>query len=777
MFEPSDYSSYEFLRPLVKGWEGKIELALQSPGYKRWKEISDECLMFYAKSAAAMWDPQYTQKFWSNIQAPRFRITINKAFEFVAIFGPNLLWDTPHRAVKPKQSLVIPQELFASQPGGEQMYQALMQASSQDKAADQAIAFLMEGWLNYTARETPGGGVAGQSELCVIDSLIKGRGVLWPAVHKFPASGRSIIGSFHDQPENLLIDPDFNSLNKAKWVARRHVQAHWEVERRFGLPANSLMNKAATLESSWSYGEWHGNDDKGNPHRSAGKTNDLVVWYEIFSKTGIGTKLTGMEEGLKKSLGDLVGDFAYLAISPNVPYPLNCSKDFMLSGAIAAEVRHRFEWPTPFWADDRWPFEVVDYYPDPESAYPVPPLAPAMGELKLLNFLVPWAINRVHSSSRDFWAIAGPYVDQLEKYIKNGGDQSIIPWPSQVDDIRKVITILQQPETRLDLWKIIDMVSILFDKRTGLTEQAYGRNEDGTQNRTAEETIAKKQAIGVRSEHMQKRVVDWQSRIASSEAFLSRLFINGEDVEPLFGPAGRFLWEQHVMQTDVPRVSRQMEFTVAAASIRRPNRDRDIANYQTVMQYFIPVMQTYGETTGNFGPFNFLMSKWAEYHDADMEGAMIPEPTEEEQASKQQQQQQAAAQMDAEIQKVQADAQLKIAQAQAAGNDEQAAQLQMVLSQMELGLKQQEGQMDMAKTQAELIAKGKEIAMNMQAKRVEMAMDLRKQQQQMLFDREAHQQEMQQQAQQGKQQLQLNKQMATAKAKAAAKAKPAPARK
>lgn len=790
MLELTNYSAYEFLRPLVQGWLGKIRCALESPARKKWKEVADECLMLYSKSAAAMWDPAYSKKFWSNVKAPKFRITINKAFEYVAIFGPNLIWDCPHRAVNPKRRQDYPQELFQLMPNGQQLYEMLGQQDAQELAVSKAIAAVMQPWLNYTARETPGGGLVGHSLHAVTDSLIKGRGVLWSETYQFPASGRNLVGSFHDDPESLIVDPDFKTLHKARVIYRERCWPHWQVERHFGLPPGSLKGKA-TLESAYSYGEYHGNDDHGNPDRAAGKTNDLVKFYEVYSKCGVGAMLTNMEEGIKQHLHKVTGDYVYLAICDKVPWPLNCPSEVLLKGATDAEVRKRFEWPTPFWTDDRWPMEVLDHYIDPDGPYPVPPLAPAMGELKLLNFLVPWTIQHAHRASKTFWAVAGAQVDHYKKYLDDIEDMGIVPTPSGVQDVRQAIMQFEQKQTTEDSWRVIEMLSTLVDKRTGLTEQAYGRNEDGTQNRTAQETAAKQRAVGVRSEHMQKQTKDWQSRVESQEAFLSRMFVTGEDVQPVLGSMGRYLWEQYVMSNNVELVARGMEYEVGAASIRRPDRERDIANYQQAIGIFAPVVQTYGESSGNYEPFNYLMKKWAEFHDADLDGAMIPGPTEEQQAQQQQQQQLANEQIMAEVEAKKAEAALKMAQAATAGNEQAAAQQELQLdaakTQMELQAKEREGAMKMAETQAKVQATQQQTAIKLQGEKFKSVMELQKHRQQLLMDEERHDQELRQSQQQselqlkqskqqGQQQLQLNKQMANAKAKAAAK-KPTPAKK
>lgn len=731
--------NYEFLRPLVSGWTGKLEKAAESR--KRWKELADECMTFYSKSAAAMWDSSYTRKIWQNVKAPKFRITINKAFELVAVFGPNLFWECPHRNVAPKKALEIPQELFQQDQQAQMVYQSLQARQQYEEAEDRIVSYLMGTWLNYTPREQPGGGLAGHSELAIVDALIKGRGVTFTRPFKFPSSGKTITGSFREIPENLLTDPDYKSLDDCKWIALRHVDPHWAVERRFKLEANSLKGKSS-LESAWSYGESRGDNDAAM-HRVAGQTNDMVVWYEIWSKTGSGARLTGMDTVIKEHLEDVVGDYAYLAIAPSTPYPLNCSSEF-LRKATDDDVREAFSWPVPVWTDDRWPCTVLDFYPDPDHSWPIPPLAPGLGELKFLNFLVPWIANRIWTSSRDFWAVAGPHFEHYRKYLLEGLDQTIIPTPVQVDDVRKAVSIIQQPETRADLWRIVELVSDMFDKRVGLTEFAYGRNENGTQNRTAEETIAKQRAVGVRPEHMQKKVVEWQSHIAALEGFVTRWFVDGESVEGLIGPVGRYLWERHIMSTDVERVVRQMQYTIEASSIRRPNRDRDIANYQQVLQYFAPVSQAYGQQTGNYASFNHLMKKWATLHDDDLDGAML-EPVEGDQQGQALEQQR----MQMEMQKIQSDVQLK--------------QMDMQAKQLELQTRQAEASIDISSRQ-------QQIDQDAEAAAAGLAQDQARHVMELVQDRQKHQLDMAQQTQMG--QLKMKLAQAQAKAKPAAKPQP-----
>jgi hypothetical protein len=199
-------------------------------------------------------------------------------------------------------------------------------------------------------------------------------------------------------------------MDEVRWMAIVHCDPHWEVERRFKLPDNMLAKKAS-LESSWSNSEANSFYVPAT-HHIEGKSNDMVVWYEIYSKCGVGTRRTELYEPVKDHLEESVGDFAYLAICPALPFPLNAPVDKVLKGASTEEVKRMFDWPIPsFYKDDRWPAEFLDMYPnidekDESAVWPIPPLAPALGEIKVLNYIVPFLVNRTWMSSRDFWAVA-----------------------------------------------------------------------------------------------------------------------------------------------------------------------------------------------------------------------------------------------------------------------------------------------------------------------------------------------------------------------------------
>lgn len=1054
--------NYAFLRPLVSAWLSKIEMALTCQTRKKWKEVADECLMFYSKSASAMWDPLYTKKFWRGVKAPKFRVTINKAFEFTAVYLPNLLWDVPHRTVTPKKLLELPQDAFPDP----QMYQAVMQMAAQESSKDKVVAQLLTGWLNYTPREMPGNGLEGHNELAVLDAMLTGMGCLsgdtevyakidgrhtslpvrelkditgetflwdgenwnrvvnvkitpkkgtelrlklksgeeisctedhiwptqrgnlnardlvvgdtlgyvklpepenasapehvpdeigwliglflgdgcyqrdknsvfhlfchiddkedhsrlerivrsyggnitwrgrdggknwnarifspmlsavinqyvcdgncfkkhlstaclsksdsflasvlegygdsdghwldderssyrirfcnnrmlardlrmiasrvgvpislklskdkdlngdemlvyrgtirfqsvkkcgrdqladrgeiveicpadyryaqyydisvensphtyalssgllthnclWPAPYSMPGSDKMLTGCFHDKPSNLIIDPDFPTLQRAKWIGRKHTEVWWEVEKRFKLPPGSLKNKA-TMESSWHYAELASRENDGNGDRKSGKTSDLVVWYEIWSKLGTGARMTGMPSTIKNHLEEIVGDYAYLAICPDCPYPLNCPADKIRNGASSEEVRRSFEWPVPLWTDDRWPVERLTFYDDPESPYPIAPLAPALGELKAMNAIVSWLVNRTWQSSRQMYAVLGQYHDELKKVLDDGDDLGVfaVP-PGNVDDVKKMIQIVENKEVNKDTWAVLEILSNNFDKRMGMTPFVYGQNEDGTQDRTASTTEARKSAVSARPEYMQKKVVGWQSRVASVEAMLTWLFVKAPDVLPLMGQAGAMLWKEHIENADAESVMRQMSYEVAASSVRRPNRERDISDLSQLSDKLIPLIQARGQLTGDYEQANGYLKRWGELHDMDMEGLLFPahDPNSPENQLQQAMQQ-------AELQKTQAEAQKLQSEAQ-----QNPAALKAQELQMEQMNERERMAMEQQSEEARLAMEVKKLEMELQAKMAELQIKIKEKQLDMEFKAQEHAQSMQQ---------------------------------
>lgn len=244
----------EFLKPLVTGWLGKINLAIEHK--KPFQTVADQCMAFYSAAQGFMWEPDFQKKFLKGKLSPKFKLTIAKAFEFVALYGPILYHSNPIRTCKTRKALDLPRDAFVD-PAMEQAVQQVMQQMQQNPQAAQDPMFawqaqqmqqqlaqaeqrfvdashrqnqhnnrnkltaqLLERYLNYSPGEQPGGGLHRHGQMAVTEALIKGRGCLWVEPYQMPGSKQTLTGSFYDSVDNLLIDPDAEDLSDAKWIVK-----------------------------------------------------------------------------------------------------------------------------------------------------------------------------------------------------------------------------------------------------------------------------------------------------------------------------------------------------------------------------------------------------------------------------------------------------------------------------------------------------------------------------------------------------------------------------
>ena len=774
---------FEFLRPLVQGWLGKINEAKKAR--ENFDAVAELTTGFFQESVDFMRQAG-AKKYFGKLPQGRFAITLQKAFELVALFGPTLYWENPVRTIKPRKQLQFGVETFLP-PGYEppvpppppeppqpdpnaseeeqmavqQQYQQMLsqeqpqepppdpamqqaqqmaefaQRRQQERmAADSIRNQLYSLWLNYTPNEMPAGGLSQHAELAITQALVVGRGVLWPDFYKMPGSNRRLTGLFFDDQKNLWYDPDATSVDDATWIVKQEVKATWKVEREFGLKAGSLKSYG-NKESGTAYGESKGNTF-GKDERKKGKTQDLMTIYKVWSKMGCGTRLSGVNSDVKEALEDAVGDYAYIVVSEGVPYPLNAPSEKVWSEKDKEGIERMFRWPIPFWQDDKWPFVSLEFYRKPGSPYPIAPLAPGLGELAYLTVLTSHLANRVWSSSRDFIAILQSAANHCRATLESGGDLAIIELPQVLGKISECVQFLQQPQLNPDAWRIREVITQEFEKRVGLNELLYGMNAGGTQSRTATDIEAKREMVSVRPDYMAKKVQTWMSEGADMEKAVTRWHIEAEDVKDLLGDVGSYLWTKHVTDEDPELVLREMRATIEAGSARKPNKARDAQNMNAILPVLTQMLDGHANVTSDTNPLNTLISLWGDAIDQDTSGLMMgprspaPPPPEQAQMMEQQTQLQMA--------KLQADLQASQIDAQVKQFEVQRKQLEVQGAGVEIQTKQQmahlELQADMQRSQMELQTQQQKAALEMQIEQQKAQIQAGLEQQKIGFERE-----------------------------------------
>jgi hypothetical protein len=596
---------YEFLRPIVAGWLGK--LAAANKAKEEFRDTADQCMQFFSGAVGWCWEDKFRRKFLGANIAPKFRVSINKAFELVALFGPMLYNQNPERCVRPFKRIEYGPEVFGD-PNDQMVQQQFQQATQFDQWRRSRVKTgcqIIEQYLSYTPNEQPNGGLAQASGDAITEMLIKGRGLLWPATYTHPGSNRVLTGCFYDSVDRFYSDPDATSINfgDAKFVIKETIAPYWEVERKFQLEPGTLK-KTATLSSGEAQGAIDGNP-LPNLTRQRGEAHDLVRYWEIYSICGAGTRLTGVSQDLEEAFDDWIGDYCYLAVAAGVPWPLNAPVE-RLRTATQDEARRMFDWPIPYYADGRWPCAILDAYREPNMAWPIAPLKPGLGELTAINVFMSFLCNRAWQGSRTIVGVLESAKAAVEKALGSNDDLVVLGIKEIHADIDRVLKEWQHKDVTGDSWKIIQALMNLFEKRTGLTDLWYGTT-DGATPRVTEDVKQKNQKSTIRIDHYVSKVDEWQREAARMEKQAAYWGgVRGDSVAPLLGPVGAQLWDQLFVGADPETVIYEMECTVTPGSSKRPNRERDAAN---LAQMYQPLSQQFGQyavASTNTGPLNTL---------------------------------------------------------------------------------------------------------------------------------------------------------------------------
>ena len=605
----------DLLKPLVRAWSEKINLAMDHKK-ARFQDDADEAMKFFCGPYDFMYKEDHARKSSSfrygpddDFPDPSFQMTINKVAEMVQLFGPVLYHKNPHRQVNPRKMLIPPMEILGdpNNPMTQQLFIGISQQVQSTRAVDKVRASLMESYLNYTANELD---LKTEMRLAIDEAIIKGASCLWSEIYQHK-SGAKMVGSFWDTVDNLCIDPDMETLASANWIARRCVHPVWQVERDYGLKAGSL--RRGNLESLNSQGATTGNSDAAYD-RERGLTNDLLVYWKIYSKMGMGGRLAGMNDETAKALEGF-GNNCYLVIADNIPYPLNLPPEAQETIPIE-QVMSKVQWPISYWADDAWPVTMIAFHPIPRQVWPMSHLKPAMGEMKFLNWAYSFLASKVRTTCRDFIAILKSAGEDVKNTLLHGNDLELIEIEPTHKAINEVVQFLQHPGMNRDILTIIQAIEENFERRVGLTELMYGVS--GRQLRSASEAELKGDQMRIRPDDMANRVEEVATVLARKEGLAASQHLQAADVAPILGQVSASLWQQHVTRP-VQQAAQELEYRIEAGSARKPNKERDAANMGTAMQMIFQPLFAYAQGTGDFGPINGLLSDWAKSIDVDAE--------------------------------------------------------------------------------------------------------------------------------------------------------------
>lgn len=623
------------LRQVVTTWVKKLKAAKD---YKKpFDDDAKEASQFFDGEHNFMWKDAYARGergYNSSIAPPSFRMQINKVFELVEIFASVIYHRNPVRTVSVMGHPELTPEAFGmNEPAGpmgltpeqQQIMQVGMQ-EQQDKQSRGIAAKLMQAYLNWSPVELD---LKRQARRVVNEAMIKGMGVFWTEMTIIDTSGDSsrppmrMVGSFFDSVDNLLIDPDFDNPDDMLWCAKRCVRPLLEVASTYGIPVEDLKKHIDKDEAKL------GREPRGR--KKVENTNELVTFYKIWSKCGMGDRF---KDSPKESKGvfDSLGKYVYLVVCEGVQYPLNVPPSVMDEEVdpqigVPQSLVARTSWPIPFYADPNgWPFTPLAFHWKTGYAWPMSHIRPAIGELRLLNWAMSFLATRIATSCETMVAVQKAADQDIKEQIlapSDGGFKIVELSELLGRRIEDVISVFQFPQVTKDLWDIISAVSDLFAQRTGLTELAYGYTR--SQFRSAAEATIKNENISVRPDNMANELEDAMSLLSRREALAARWLLEPQDVVPVLGPLGAAAWGQHVMQRDIVGLTRDFLYRVEAGSARKPNKATRVEQMQLAVQTLGPILSSL-VGAGVVDPFNALIKDWADSLDIDPAPYLVPQP-------------------------------------------------------------------------------------------------------------------------------------------------------
>lgn len=640
------------LNSICRLWQDKLALART---YKRdvFGNQADECWRFFTGPHDFVYEMldakkyRYSQSFSTGRpSAPMFKVTFNKAAELVQLFLPVLYHRNPTREVLPRGANLAPQLLQQLQMMG-------LQVSGEVPLDKQIIAGLLNTVLDYTPGELD---LRRESRLSITEALVKGRGLLWTEV--VPGANRWMVGSFFGSVDDLLIDPDAQTLRDAKFVARRRLQPIWEVSRKFGIPHHKLEGACKSFAKR---SEDAGLKQHDAYDRQIESTNDLVEYWEIYSRMGVGGRLHGADENLR-NISESFPENCYLAVCRELEFPLNLPDDLDPNQlGLEEELQARLSWPIPFHDDAThpWPFTELDFHEMPKCVWPASHLGFALGEQLFLDWAYTFLANKVRHSSRGVWLLSKEVAQEFRRAIEEGMDNEVVEIPTKNarQKLDELVKYLGEPGMNTDLLTVLQQIERNFEKRTGLSELMYGMTN--VQMRSASEARVKEGQLNVRPDDMAQMVENWMGLAARKEAIATSLLLSGEDVAPIFcehkqppsfdpqtgmpmpsmSPFSD-LWDQLVHNRPVEEVVSEFSYTIESGSARKPNRERQISNIDESAQVVLPLLQGYFQMSGDPTPINAWVTEWARSRDFDVTPFLLPDMRQQMAMQQQQMQEQ-----------------------------------------------------------------------------------------------------------------------------------------
>lgn len=511
---------------------------------------------------------------------------------------------------------------------GDERYETAMAYQAQRQSKAYTTAKIIERLLNYSPEAND---LRTECRIVVDETIIKGHGVWLTELEPTPDGTQYLVVSNHIPIDDYLIDPDVKREKYGTWVAVRYVEPVWAVEDRHGydrgtIKGNLCSEKYSGETTSGKESAWCPTGGARADKAGETATNDLLVYYKVFSKMGMGGRLKSLKDKEVRSLFDSFGDHCCLLITDTLKHPINLHpKD--VDDKDADELKTDLAWPTSFHKIGEWPTTSLMFHWQ-DCSYGMSHIKPGIGELKFLDYAMSHLANKVRTSSQDLVGVIKAAGEELTKQFNtttvNGYTIVEIEalWGKTVAE---VISFLPKPPFNGDIWQVIAAVAERLDKRLGLTELAYGLST--TQSRSALDAKQKQDNFSVRPDDMAAAVEEAAKKLAKKEAYCMAEHYELEDVVVQIGEAAAEAYMELIASKPPENIIRQFNFTIEAGSIRKPSKERDIETQTRKDQTMLPAVTSWALQYADPAPLMWYFTEAARVYNYDITGLKFTPPS------------------------------------------------------------------------------------------------------------------------------------------------------
>lgn len=709
------------LKSLVDGWHKLIGRSLKHKA-RVFQDDADDCMRFFNGHKDDFWGQDFAKSPRGYIDqgaavmpCPEFQMVLMKVAEMVQLFGPALYATNPTSVIEPKQYPEVPPEVLGinpQDPMGAMQYQALMGQHNQSVLIKSTAGKVLEKIINYYQREL---NKKTHARRIVDEALITGLGCGWTELYYPENGGPPMVGTFYDPCSRLAKDPDAEVEEEVMWKARKRRMSARKCAHRYEGDEEEFR-RHCKFESVTSQAI-SDDEENGNWNRKTGQSNDVMEYWELYSKMGMGDRIPGVPKGIRGAF-EKFGDYCYLAICKDVPYPLNLhpgrTKKFS-----ADELLKFTDWPIPFYDDNSWPVSELSFHRVPGQVWPMSHATPGLGELKWLTWAYSFLASKVRSSCGTMIACLKEAGDDIVKAMREGHDNKIAMLETILDkNIGDIVQFIQQPPFHGDIWKVVAAVQEKLDERWGTAEVLYGMGTG--HDRSAAESRIKNDNAGARIADMRTCTEEWLEEVNTKEA-LATIWMNEPDhVLPIVGPAGAAVFRDHLKTIPLDQVSREYTFNVLPGSTARKTKQAQLDDMLAVTERMSGPAQQLA-VNGMPQPWNAMVEDLCDamgmapekYRRYLVQPPPPPDPSQDPAViAEQQKQQTEAMKAQAEFAKQQLEAEIKKGEHQMALETHRA---EMIAKAFELEIKQREADAKLQFEQQKMAIHAEETRAKMQA--------------------------------------------------------------